>query len=29
VPDVAVHNVATPADLDRLADALAPTGARR
>jgi [acyl-carrier-protein] S-malonyltransferase len=29
VPDVAVHTVATPADLDRLAEALAPTGAPR
>ncbi|HEX6423945.1 MAG TPA: ACP S-malonyltransferase [Acidimicrobiales bacterium] len=29
VPGVAVHNVATPADLDRLAEALAPSGARR
>jgi len=29
VPDVTVHNLATPADLGTVADALAPTGAHR
>jgi [acyl-carrier-protein] S-malonyltransferase len=29
VPDVTVHNLATPADLEPLARALAPTGASR